>query len=72
MDRLEALIAELKQAIAHAQAAEAQRRSEAEAQHQGIQTLVKQLVSMHQECFWLDRAICAQSKSEQASDPARH
>jgi phage-related minor tail protein len=69
MDRLEPLISKLKHAIAHAEAAEAQRHREAETQRDSIHALVNQLVAMHQASFWRDdsQAAFAQNPSEPIS-----
>jgi hypothetical protein len=63
MDRLEPLISKLKQVMAQAEVAEAQRRREAEAQRESIKVLVSQLTAMHQDYFWQDSltALAAQT-----------
>lgn len=68
MDRLEPLISKLKQAMAQAEVAEAQRRREAETQRDSIKALVSQLIEMHQDSFWRDsQAAFAHNLSEQIS-----
>ena len=59
-------------AIAHTEAAEAQRHHEAKTQRDSIQALVNQPVAVHQDSFWRDSrpAFAQTGQNKSAAEPS--